>query len=138
MIRSISHVRAREREGGFVLLSALVFAVLYFGVLGLLWFEAIERIRTAQRFRSRVEAQTLAENAAELAAENMIVLLSSKVEAENDDGRMTANYKRLSDGTFEIRGTGQTSGVPPTSAHVNVTGRIAGTDIVILRTTHRG
>jgi Tfp pilus assembly protein PilV len=117
--------------------SALVLAVLYFGLMELLWFDASERLRAAQRFRSRIQAQILAENAAELAAANMIIAMSSKGEATLPEGTMNGIYTRSADGTFSIEGRAETSGVWTTRAEVFINGRIDGTEIIIERTLHR-
>jgi type II secretory pathway component PulK len=135
-----SSFRARGKgERGFVLLSVLVLAMLYYALIALLLWESATRYRAAQRFRSRVVAQTLAENAAELAAQNIIEVPSPTVNEEVRDGTMTATrtVQEISGvRTFRIDAEGVSAGVQPVRATVTVWGRVEAGGVVIDRTSH--
>jgi hypothetical protein len=60
--------RARTSERGIALAIALIVAVLYFGLIELMLYDASRELAEARRFRARIIAVTLAENGAELAA----------------------------------------------------------------------
>jgi hypothetical protein len=120
----------RKRQRGFVLMSALVLAVLYFALMELLLIDSSRALNEAQRFRSRVVAATLAENAAELAALNLVNGGSPSPPVTNDEGRMKGNLD-LNGSEFIIRGEGTTSGVAPQTASVIIQGRIDGKKISI-------
>ena len=89
-MRSIrSSSRARTSERGFALIAALTLAVLYFALMELILIDSSRSLAEAQRFRARIMAATLAEDAAELAALNMRAKTSSRVEiSEPDRGRI--------------------------------------------------
>lgn len=83
-----SSFRARTtNERGYVLISAIALAVLYFGLMELMMIDSSRALREAQRFRARVVASALAENAAELAAANMITQPGSTTTAQDDQGK---------------------------------------------------
>jgi Tfp pilus assembly protein PilV len=126
----------RNEQRGFVLVGALVIAILYLGLVEMLWMEASLRIREAQRFRARVEAQTLAENAVELAAQRIVLAASSSVEAELPEGTMQATMVRNEDDTFVIEATARGSRLLRYEARVTLQGRIDGTDIRIERAAY--
>src|SRR6266545_5727430 len=63
---------SRQRQRGFVLISALVLSVLYFALMELLLIDSSRALNEAQRFRARVVAGALAESGAELAALQMV------------------------------------------------------------------
>lgn len=128
--------RALSSQRGFVLVSALGIAVLYLGLIEMLWYDAGQRVREAQRFRSRVEAQILAENAADLAAQNLVSAQSSDIEATLPEGSMSASMKRFPDETFLIEATGKGSRLMKYEARVTIHGRINDTEIEIVRTEH--
>lgn len=135
----------RAREGGFVLVMAIVLAVLYFALMELLLLDSARQLQEAQRFRARIVASNLAESAAELAAEQ-IFATSSKDTGTIDDwqghkiGRMSRTASDPSDPTkpsvFEIEASGTTTGVVKATSRVHVKGYIAGTDIKIDFTEH--
>jgi len=117
----------------------LVISTLYFVLIALVLWESTERYRSAQRFRARVVAQTLAENAAELAARGLSTGSSASVEEEIGDGLMTATSTvngNSSDATFHIEASGHSAGVTRAEATVEVWGRIQNGRIVIDRTLH--
>jgi len=123
--------RGRTRdERGYVLISAIVLAVLYFMLMELMLMESSHALNEAQRFRSRVLAITLAENAAELASCDIVNRTSASIDATYPDGKMTATLMRT--GTkYEIDGAGAATGVQPVRATVQLQGRVAGTSITI-------
>ena len=104
-------------------------AILYFALMELLLLDSSRALGEAQRFRSRIVALTLAENAAELAARDMTTQLVSTANLVDSQGRMHAKMTRNSD-TFTIEAEGETSGVMPQMARVKLDGRM-GTDGVI-------
>ncbi len=138
MIRPSFRARS-ESERGYVLLSVLAIAVLYYALIALLLWESSVRYRAAQRFRSRVVAQTLAENAAELAARNITSSSSATVGEEIDDGAMDATLavQQTSEATtFRIDARGTSQGVQPVTATVTVWGRLEAGQVLIDRTLH--
>lgn len=142
MSSSIRSSRRERTEGerGYALLSALVLSVLFFVLISLVLWESSLRYRAAQAFRARVLAQTLAENAAEVAARGLADGSSLSATGEIDDGTMTAtgHASQELDGTvsFEIEAKGTTHGVQPTTATVSVRGRLVGSRVRLTRTRH--
>jgi hypothetical protein len=128
--------RGRTTEQrGYVLISAIALAILYFGLMELMLIDSSRALHEAQRFRSRVVASALAESAAELAAAQMIGRPSASATAQDDQGRMTGSLVTNGD-QFELRGEGVTTGVSPVTATVRVQGRIQGNHIAIDYTFH--
>lgn len=126
MIRSINRIHGSRMGGserGFVLVSALVLAVLFFGLIELTLLDSSTRLESAQRFRSRIAARILAENGAELAARNMVNASSTTGEAEIDGGSFEGSYERSAD-SFVLRGRGHASGARQSSAGIELVGRI--------------
>lgn len=122
-----------------MLLSVLVISALYFGLIMLVLWESTVRYRAAQAFRARVVAQTLAENAAELAARRIATGSSGRVEEEIDGGIMAGEATvtgSSGDGSFHIRAAGRASGAHSAEASVEVWGRIVQGRLVIDRTRH--
>ena len=113
-------------QRGYVLITAVVLAILYFALMELMLIDSSRALNEAQRFRSRLVAQTLAESAAELAAVHIVDRAGTDVNAEDEQGKMVG--KLSSNGTkFEIDATGTTAGVQPMTATVHVQGKIVGT-----------
>ena len=136
-----SSLRAHaEQERGFALLSALVLAVLFFGLISLVLWESFLRYRGAQSFRSRVIAQTLAENAAEVAAKGLADGSALSTSIETADGTMAAkgHTSQHLDGStlFEIQAEGVTLGTQPTVATVTVKGFVDADRVTITSTRH--
>lgn len=129
-----------DGERGFALIAALVLAVLFFALITLVLWESTMRYRAAQQFRSRIVAQTLAENAAELAAKGLGDGSSLIVSAETGDGTMEAKGEVTEDFEgiirFKIEAAGTTRGVQPTHATVTVWGRVDGSGVRVTRTKH--
>jgi len=127
--RSSSRARTNS-EKGFALITALVLAVLYLGLIELLLIDGTRSLQEAQRLRSRVVAAALAENAAELAAEGMVGRTGADVTHQDAQGTIEGKYTRSGD-AFILIGKGRTSGVAPESATVRLHGRIVGTSVTI-------
>lgn len=117
--------RARTSERGFALAVALIIAVLYFGMIELMLIDASRELAEARRFRARVVAFTLAENGAELAAQDFIAKQSSNANATDWQGSMTGEMTKT--GTppeikFIIKATGVATGVVEQKATVDIYG----------------
>ena len=123
-------------QRGYVLISAIALAVLYFALMELMLIDSSRALKEAQRFRSRIVASTLAESAAELAAAQMVTnKTSTTVSAKDDQGNMTGTLKMVTT-DFELIGEAETVGVTPVKADVRVQGRVQGTKVVIDYTFH--
>lgn len=138
--RSLSRARTHSEEG-FVLVSVLVLAFLYFTLISLILWESAQSYRAAQRFRSRVVVQSLAESGAELVAQELMTAPSSTLKEMLPDGLVTG--KGQTEGpdaagvtTFTIYADATSKGVRPMTAHVEVFGHFEGTTMRIDRTTH--
>jgi hypothetical protein len=136
-----SSSRARTSERGFVLLAAIVLAVLYFGLMELLLLDSARELNEAQRFRSRLVAATLAENAAEWSTLGIVTTIQRTVDGNNSQGDMTATMKRgpadaYGVSEFKIEAEGRSKTVPPQHATVSVQGRLTGTKLAIDSTLH--
>ena len=130
-------VRTTDQRG-YVLISAIALAVLYFGLMELMLIDSSRALREAQRFRARVVASALAESAAELAAAQMITRPARRppVAAQDEQGQMLGTLN-TNGRAFEIIGEGTTAGVAPVKASVRVQGTITGgTHIAIDYTFH--
>jgi hypothetical protein len=126
-IRSFS--RARTTERGFALAMALIIAVLYFGLIELMLFDASRELAEARRFRARVVALTLAENGAESAAYLLVPREAAPplptINTSDWQGSITA--RRQMDnltGDFTIKATGTSTGVVQVKATVDVIGNV--------------
>lgn len=128
--------RGRTTEQrGYVLVSAIALAILYFGLMELMLIDSSRALREAQRFKSRVIASTLAESAAELAAAQMVNRPSATASAQDDQGRMTGSLVTINN-QFELNGQGITTGVAPVTMTVRIQGRVEGSHISIDYTFH--
>lgn len=136
-MRSIkSSFRGRTAERGYVLISAIALAILYFALMELMLIDSSRALREAQRFRARIVATTLAESAAELAAVQLVTATQpSPVNASDDQGTMKATLQR-SGKAFLIDANAESTGVPPQKATVNVQGEVDGTTVRIFYTYH--
>lgn len=131
--------RRQDGERGFVLISVLVISTLYFALILLILWESTLRYRGAQAFRARVIAQTLAENAVELAAGGLTTGASGDVDEEISDGLMHAEVEVTGpsdDLEFHINAEGRSAGVQSTASSVEVWGRVRNGQILIERTKH--
>lgn len=124
-LRSIrSSSRARTSERGFVLIAALTLAVLYFALMELLLVDSSRELAESRRFRARIVAAVVAENAAELAALQMVGGTDRTITESDAQGTMTATFKRGAGDSFTLEGEGETAGVVRQKATVFVQGRI--------------
>ena len=139
LIRSSRRAYA-DPERGYALLSTLVLAVLFFALISLVLWESALRSRSAQSFRSRIVAQTLAEDAAELAARAIGDGTSPSVSEESDEGTMEAKGATTTDidGTtrFKIEAEGSSRGVQRAHATVTVRGRVEQGALRVTQTRH--
>ena len=134
-IRSFCRARTTEQRG-YVLISAVALAILYFALMELMLIDSSRALREAQQFRSRIIASTLAESAAELAAAQMVSRrVSSSANARDEQGSMTGSLHLIND-QFELLGDATTSGVSPMKANVRVQGRIEGNRVLVDYTFH--
>lgn len=97
--------------------------MLYFGLIELLLIDSARELKAARQFRSRIVAQTLAENAAEGAAWMLLdpTVAPEPFDEENEQGsmsgRMTKNLK-----SFVIDGSGEGKGLEKSRAQVHLEG----------------
>jgi hypothetical protein len=125
-----SSFRARTRERGYALISAIALAVLYFGVMQLIMIDSNRVLHEAQRFRSKIIAAALAENGAELAASQIVTTTSRNVNASDGDGSMKGTLQHAST-EFVITAEGTSSGTEPRTATVRLQGRTQGVKVVV-------
>ena len=130
-----SSFRGHTTERGYVLISAIALAVLYFALMELMLIDSSRALREAQRFRARIIATTLAESAAELAAAQLVTQPGATVNATDDQGTMTATLQRNGN-TFMIDASAESTGVPPQKATVRVQGEVQGTRVKVSYTYH--
>lgn len=135
-----SYNRARTTERGFALAMALIIAVLYFGLIELMLYDASRELAEARRFRARIVALTLAENGAERVA-HLIALENAPPQtpiAEEDwQGSITGTRMKNADtGQFKIIASGTATGVVEAHAKVEVDGRIVDKKVHIYFTRH--
>ncbi|HET8774200.1 MAG TPA: hypothetical protein VFP80_10430 [Thermoanaerobaculia bacterium] len=115
---------------------AIVLAVLYFALVELVLLDSQRELGEARRFRARIVAETLAENAAELAALQIVARDSTPQFSVNaEDGTMSGRMVKSATG-FEIHGEGTTSGITESTARVILRGRVVGTDVRIQYSLH--
>jgi hypothetical protein len=135
-MRSFFRARTTSSQRGYVLLSAIALAVLYFALMELMLIDSSRALREAQRFRSRIISSTLAESAAELAAVGLVSNnASNSVKATDEQGAMDGSVHVIN-GQFDLVGNAQSAGVQPMKASVRVQGRIEGTRVIIDYTFH--
>ena len=135
MTRFFSRGRTSS-ERGFVLGAALLVAVLYFALMELLLLDSTLQLQQADRFRAHVQAATLAESAAELAATNMVNKSGAQVQHHDNQGEITGRYDRMGCCNYLLTGEATTKGVPPASAWVRLQGRLDGNHVTIDYATH--
>ena len=130
---SIKSMRRESRvhERGMVLLSVLVLAILYFALMQLILLESSEKMRSAQRFRSRIVADLLAEDSLELAAEQMVNYPARTINQELTLGTASGQFSRLSGNRFRLEGTGTLTGAVNARVTIEMTGRIRGSQISV-------
>ena len=113
--------------------------MLYFGLVELLLLDSSRELAEARRFRARVVADTLAENAAELAALKMVTDPKPMVPVneETEQGTLSGKLLLTGDKAFELQGTGTSGGVDESTASVILRGRIDGNQVLIQYSYHR-
>jgi hypothetical protein len=134
-MRFFSRARTTSQRG-YVLITAIALAVLYFALMQLMLIDSSRALREAQRFRSRIVASTLAESAAELAAAQMVSGTAPSTAKANDDQGSMQGELHLLGTNFELIGDATTAGVAPVKANVRVQGRIQGNKVIIDYTFH--
>ncbi len=132
-IRSCS--RAHTNERGIALAMALIIAVLYFGLIELMLYDASRELAEARRFRARIIALTLAENGAELAAQNLVTTPQNPTPITDWQGTMSGDVSKSGE-DFKINGTGDAIGIVEAHATVYVQGRVDAQGIHIDYTLH--
>lgn len=115
---------------------AVILAVLYFGLIELLMIDSSRALAEARQFRARVVASTLAENAAELAAQQIITSGPAVVPPWIDEQGTMKGTRLKAGNEFQLEGAGETSGIIVTRATVKVFGRVNGSNIEIDYTVH--
>lgn len=135
--RSFSRAQ-RSNESGYALVMAIVLAVLYFALIELMLLDSQRELAEARRFRARIVAETLAENAAELAAMQIVTRpFTPQFSVTMEDGTISGNMtKSTTTNDFEIRGEATASGVTQSTAKVILRGRVVGTDVRIQYSQH--
>src|SRR5438445_418527 len=125
-----------ERQRGTALISAIVLACLYFALMELMLIDTTRALREADRFRSRTIACTLAEDAAELAAVQMVNRTSTPpVNKSTPQGQLRGSIDHNSQ-RFTIEGEGTCSGILPATEHVHIEGEIDGSSVKVNYTVH--
>jgi hypothetical protein len=115
---------------------AIVLAVLYFALVELVLLDSQRELGEARRFRARIVAETLAENAAELAALQIVARESTpQFSVNQEDGTISGRMTKTGS-DFEIHGEGTTSGITQSPARVILRGRVVGTDVRIQYSLH--
>lgn len=128
--------RARTSERGFALIAAIVLAVLYFALMELLLLDSSRELAEAQRFKARVIAAAMAENAAEHAAINLVNASTSTLpRTAVKDGWISGGMEKTGS-QFDLWGEGETKGVIRQKARVEVRGSVDGGRIHIHYTRH--
>jgi hypothetical protein len=111
---------------------ALVLAVLYFALVELLLLDSQRELAEARRFRARIVAETLAENAAELAALQLVSRDSTPYfSIDTEQGTISGSMKKKNANTFEIHGEGTTAGITQSTARVSLHGVVTGKTVQI-------
>lgn len=112
--------------------------MLYFGLIELMMIESSRELDQARRLRARIVAQTLAENAAERAALQMVSgpAFAQPITETDWQGTFRGRLQKKNE-TFLLEGEGESSGVVKSKASVRVQGRIVnGNEIYIDYTIH--
>lgn len=99
--------------------------MLYFGLIELLLIDSARELKSARQFRSRIIAQTLAENGAEGAAWKLLDPSVPPVpfEDETEHGSMSGKRIRLAN-AFTLTGEGESAGLEKIRARVLLKGYI--------------
>jgi len=110
---------------------ALVLAILYFMLMTLVMIDSSRAQAEAQRFRARMVAAILAEDAAELSCKECLSLdpRTFTSELKNEMGTASGSWTRTptsGNGTIEIHGDAEASGVIHQKASVRLIGTVTG------------
>lgn len=132
----MSSVRATTSQRGYALLTALILALLYFGLMELVLIESTEAVRGASRFRSRVTAEILAQNGADLAAEEMVSRFTRDEESDLPGGHVIASYRRMPDASFEIASAGTSEGPFSARRSLRIAGTVTNGNVAIVRVSY--
>ncbi|HEY8711632.1 MAG TPA: hypothetical protein VIM68_02105 [Thermoanaerobaculia bacterium] len=114
---------SKKNQRGFVLVTALTLSILYFALMELLLIDSSRALGEAQRFRAHVVADALAENAAELAAFQIVTRNNADVNVRDFQGTMHGTLQRNSN-SFVLQGEGNAIGAMKQAAKVRVEGRV--------------
>ncbi len=118
-----------------MLVIALVLAILYFMLMGLVMIDSSRAQTEAQRYRARVVAAALVDNAAELACAQMINVPSGMAQREDQQGLVRGEFHRTGADAggdkFEINGEAETKGLLHQKASVLIEGHIEGNTVRI-------
>jgi hypothetical protein len=135
-IRFFNHAR-RSSERGIALIVAIVLALLYFGLVELMLLDSARELAEARRFRARITAETLAENAAELAALQIVTRdKNGPFQFDSEQGSISGSMTK-SEAGFEIKGEGVSGGITESRARVILRGRVVGTEVKIQYASHQ-
>ena len=132
----MSPLRNNTSQRGYALLTALVLALLYFGLMELALIESTEAARGASRFRSGVTAEILAQNGADLAAEEMVSRFTRDVDIDLPGGHVIAGYRRMPDTTFEILSAGVSEGPFNARRSLRIAGTVNSGNVAITRVSY--
>lgn len=110
--------------------------MLYFALIELLLIDSARELAEARRFRARIVAETLAENAAERAALQIVTADHYHGAEEDWQGTMSARMLKNGSGQFDIVADGRSTGIAEAKAKVLVRGRVVGSSVRIQYTQH--
>ncbi len=123
-IKSSSRGRTVDAERGFVIVVALVLAVLYFMLMALIMIDSSRAQAEAQRFRARMVASILAEDGAEAACVQMVNNPGGGPGlVRNEHGVAKGEYTRV-DKNFSVAAYADTAGVIHQHAEVKLDGTV--------------
>ena len=143
-IRSSSRAHTTEGQRGFALILAIGLAIVFFMLVQLILIDSARELKEARRFRAKIVASTLAENAAELAATQITTRNYAVVNSDDWQGKIHGEMQKTTggesgdpnSGPFVIKGEGTVKGPEPASATVRVQGSVSGQRIQIEYTLH--
>ena len=127
----IASSRRGRGERGFALVSALLIAFLFFGLIELTLSDTSDAVRAAHRQRARIASEILADNGIALAAAGMLSGLPQGAGRANRDGSMTGTFQPLPGNRFELTAEGTSAGTTEVTTRVMLRGRIDGNAVVI-------
>ena len=136
-MRSIRSFNRARTDSGFALIAALFLAVLYFSLMQLMLIDTSRALSEANRFRARVLAAALAEDAAELAAVNMRTRAGRTAVLIEDDRELRGELVRVGN-DFVITAEAKSIGVLTQQASVRVQGRMSSNGKVNIDYTMHG